>query len=87
MDPTTNSIAYAVVLRHRIHAAIEKKDLDNVVPGRSLWNRLIVFLETFDPVQMRYAGAEWRKLMCYVELIARQLDAVCGALVSFAALY
>lgn len=36
-----------------------------------------MFLETFDPVQMRYAGYEWRKLVDYVEEIARELGSVC----------
>jgi COP9 signalosome complex subunit 3 len=41
-----------------------------------LWNKLVQWLETFDPVQMRYAGNEWRKLVDYVEQIARAMDSV-----------
>jgi hypothetical protein len=37
----------------------------------------VLFLETFDPVQMRYAGQEWRKLVDSVEQIARATGSVC----------
>lgn len=70
LDPTTNAIAYAYTLRHRIEAAT-KRSPDQLRPGDSLWNKLVSFLESFDPVQMRYAGGEWRKLVDYVEVIAR----------------
>jgi COP9 signalosome complex subunit 3 len=76
LDPTTNSIAYAVTLRIRIGAAIERKSLDQLRPGNLLWNKLVLFLESFDPVQMRYAGHEWRKLIDYVEQIARATGTV-----------
>lgn len=36
----------------------------------------MLFLETFDPVQMRYAGAEWKKLVDLVEQIARAVGSV-----------
>ncbi|KAJ4346978.1 uncharacterized protein N0V89_010911 [Didymosphaeria variabile] len=70
LDPTTNAIAYAYTLRHRIEAAI-KQTPDQVRPGGSLWNKLVLFLESFDPIQMRYAGEQWRKLVDYVEVAAR----------------
>jgi len=76
LDPTANSIAYAVTLRIRIGAAIERKNLEQLRPGNSLWNKLVLFLESFDPVQMRYAGHEWRKLIDYVEQIARATGTV-----------
>lgn len=78
LSPSANSIAYAFVLRHRIHPLIDKRNLaDTVKPGGALWNKLVLFLESFDPVQMRYAGPEWRKLVDAVELIARELGSVC----------
>ena len=70
LDPATNSIAYAFTLRHRIEAAI-KKSSDPFRPGVPLWNKLVLFLESFDPVQMRYAGEQWRKLVEHVESTAR----------------
>lgn len=75
LDPTTNAIAYAYALRHRIEAA-NKKSPDQLQPGSSLWNALVLFLESFDPVQMRYAGDQWRKLVDYVEQMARGANAV-----------
>jgi len=38
----------------------------------------VLFLETFDSIQMRYAGHEYKKLVEYVELLARDADSVCG---------
>lgn len=37
----------------------------------------MLWLETFDPVQMRYAGLEWKKLVDLVEQIARVVGSVC----------
>ncbi|KAJ4383205.1 hypothetical protein N0V86_001249 [Didymella sp. IMI 355093] len=71
LNPAVNSIAYAFTLRHRISAAVDKKSTDVVQPGGALWNKLVLFLETFDPVQMRYAGQEYKKLVDYVEPLAR----------------
>jgi COP9 signalosome complex subunit 3 len=70
LNPTVNSIAYAFALRHRISAAVDKKSTD-AVPGGALWNKLVLFLETFDSVQIRYAGQEYRKLVDYAESLAR----------------
>lgn len=71
LDPTVNSIAYAFALRVRIHAAIEKNNTTSLEPRKPLWDKLVLFLESFDPVQMRYAGFEYRRLVEYVEQIAR----------------
>ncbi|KAF1930280.1 uncharacterized protein M421DRAFT_369933 [Didymella exigua CBS 183.55] len=71
LNPAVNSIAYAFALRHRISAAMDKKSSDTVQPGGALWNQLVLFLETFDPVQLRYAGQEYKKLVDYVEPLAR----------------
>lgn len=72
LNPAVNSIAYAFALRHRIATIVEKRNVpDTLKPGGSLWNKLVLFLETFDPVQLRYVGQEWRKLVEYTEQIAR----------------
>jgi COP9 signalosome complex subunit 3 len=77
LNPTVNSIAYAYALRHSLTAALEKKTVpDSLQPGGALWNKLVFFLETFDPVQMRYAGLEWKKLVEFVEFIARSVESV-----------
>ncbi|KAH8724492.1 hypothetical protein GQ44DRAFT_708766 [Phaeosphaeriaceae sp. PMI808] len=75
LDPTFNSIAYAFALRHRIAALVEKRTVpDTLKPGGTVWSQLVKWLDTFDPVQMRYAGQEWRRLVDYVEQIARAID-------------
>lgn len=73
-----NSIAYAFALRHRITAFLEKRSIPDILqPGGALWNKLVLFLETADPVQLRYVGHEWRKLVEYTEQIARATGSVC----------
>jgi hypothetical protein len=37
---------------------------------------MVLFLETFDPVQLRYAGKEWRMLVEYTETMARTSGSV-----------
>lgn len=77
LNPAVNSIAYAFALRHRIATIVEKRNVpDTLKPGGSLWNKLVLFLETFDPVQLRYVGQEWRKLVEYTEQIARAAGSV-----------
>ncbi|KAF1848546.1 uncharacterized protein K460DRAFT_334779 [Cucurbitaria berberidis CBS 394.84] len=72
LNPAVNSIAYAFALRHRITAVVEKRSvLDTLKPGGALWNKLVLFLETSDPVQLRYIGQEWRRLVEFTEQIAR----------------
>jgi COP9 signalosome complex subunit 3 len=78
LNPAVNSIAYAFALRHRISALLEKRSVpDTLQPGGSLWNQLVLFLETADPIQLRYVGKEWRQLVEYTEQIARACDSVC----------
>ncbi|KAF1979970.1 hypothetical protein BU23DRAFT_549136 [Bimuria novae-zelandiae CBS 107.79] len=74
LDPTANAIAYAYTLRHRIEAT-NKRSPEQLQPELPLWNKLVLFLESFDPVQMRYAGGEWKKLVEHVEQIARNVGA------------
>lgn len=45
-------------------------------PGGTLWNSLVLFLETADPVQLRYVGNEWRALVEYTEQIASAFGSV-----------
>ncbi|KAL5120948.1 hypothetical protein ACEQ8H_001136 [Pleosporales sp. CAS-2024a] len=72
LNPAVNSIAYAFALRHRIQATMDKTNMpDALQPGGALWDKLVLWLETFDPIQMRYAGAEWKRLVDSTEQIAR----------------
>lgn len=77
LNPAVNSIAYAFALRHRISAILEKRNVpDTLQPGGTLWNQLVLFLETADPIQLRYVGKEWRYLVEQTEAIARACDSV-----------
>lgn len=48
----------------------------DVQPGGDLWKRAIEFLRVFNPIQVRYAGQEWRRL---VELVANAAQAASKA--------
>lgn len=36
-----------------------------------------MFLETFDSIQMRYAGSEWKKAVDHLGQLARNAGSVC----------
>ena len=80
LDPAVNSIAYLTVLMARLKAYAGKSSIsDFVVPiNCHEWNRIVFFLSKFDPVQIRYAGRDWRSLLecLYNSAIAR--DNVCS---------
>ncbi|KAF2012028.1 hypothetical protein BU24DRAFT_412563 [Aaosphaeria arxii CBS 175.79] len=75
-NPAVNTIAYIFPLQYRIAAAggtfqSPKHVSDQLKPGGALWNKAVNFLENADPIQLRYVGAEWRKLCTYIEQVAR----------------
>lgn len=72
LNPSVNTMAYAYVLRHRIASLLEKRSVpESLKPGGALWGSLVLFFETADAVQLRYVGAEWRRLVEFTEQIAR----------------
>ncbi|ORY13308.1 hypothetical protein BCR34DRAFT_481226 [Clohesyomyces aquaticus] len=78
LNSEVNSVAYIYALQARILAAGDspktpKSIPDHLKPGGTVWNKIERFLETFDPVQIRYVGGEWRKLLEYVERVARAM--------------
>ncbi|KAJ5150976.1 COP9 signalosome complex subunit 3 [Penicillium canariense] len=70
-DPGADSLAYLFLLHAQIHAlqeaSCETVPAGLLPPGR-LWSRMVSYLKAFDPVQVRYAGQEWRQL---VELVGQ----------------
>ena len=81
LNPSANTISYIFALRFRIAALVENPKSQKTIPeqlrpGGSLWNKIVLFLETSDPVQLRYVGAEFRALVGHVEQIARVLGTV-----------
>ncbi|KAH9861608.1 hypothetical protein J1614_011360 [Plenodomus biglobosus] len=72
LNPSVNTMAYAYALRHRISPLMDRKSVpDSLKPGGALWSSLVLFFETADPVQLRYVGQEWRRLVELTEHIAR----------------
>lgn len=70
-------MAYAFALRNRIAALLEKKSVPEALqPGGDLWNQMVLFFETADPIQLRYVGKEWKNLIEYTEEIARGCGSV-----------
>lgn len=81
LDPSVNSLSYLHVLLAQIQAQTEKPRSFRSGPtishpGSSLWKRTVRLLEKFDPIQIRYAGAEWRKLLEYTVRVARVMNQV-----------
>ena len=56
-DPSINSIPYLYTLLAYVQAPNE------LMPGSRIWENASKFLHSFDPIQIRYAGHEWRRLM------------------------
>lgn len=75
-DPVADSLVYLFLLRAQIQA-FQEESRENVpaalLPPGSLWLRIVPYLRAFDPVQVRYAGQEWRQL---VELVAQAAQVV-----------
>lgn len=75
LDPTVNSIAYLTVLSARLKAYAGNSSIsDFIVPiNCHEWNRIVFFLNKFDPVQIRYVGHDLRNLLecLYTSAIAR----------------
>ena len=49
---------------------------DDVLPGGYSWGWAVLFLQEFDPIQMRYAGQEWRDLVHVVSQAALAVSKV-----------
>ncbi|GFG13952.1 conserved hypothetical protein [Aspergillus udagawae] len=71
LNPSLHSVAYLFVFHARVKVLGERLPKD-VQPGGHLWKRAIEFLNVFDPIQVRYAGQEWRRL---IELVANAAQA------------
>ncbi|KAI4135382.1 MAG: hypothetical protein LQ347_000712 [Umbilicaria vellea] len=49
-------------------------------PGGALWLKMVEFMDDFDPIQVRYAGQPWRRLVETVAKVARAVSAPTVAL-------
>lgn len=76
VNPAIHSLSFLFLLRFQIHHIQKRtnRDIpDDLLPGYNLWKHAVRFLRLFDPIQIRYAGHEWRRL---VELIASAAQSV-----------
>ena len=79
LNPSENSIACAIVLSAYVEALQSKagqqlhKDL---LPSGNLFPKIVLFLERFDPVQVRYVGSAFRDLLAVVVQAAEQSSQV-----------
>jgi COP9 signalosome complex subunit 3 len=78
LDPSTQSLAYLHILYAHIEAArsASKASSGSLPPaillGGRLWPRIVAFLQSFDPIQVRYAGNQFRFVVDIVSYGARQ---------------
>ncbi|EAA58307.1 hypothetical protein AN5798.2 [Aspergillus nidulans FGSC A4] len=66
ISPAVHSLSYLYLLRIRIQQLQEKTAVgvpNDLQPGGTLWNQTVKFLRSFDPIQIRYVGHEWRELV------------------------
>lgn len=79
-NPALNSIPYAFALLARVNEAQSAlKSAQNNTPPVDLlplWEKIVLFLENFDPRQVRYLGAETLEIITIAAGLARHLGQV-----------
>ncbi|MCJ1477882.1 hypothetical protein MMC13_006555 [Lambiella insularis] len=73
LDPAINTLPYLYTLLAHIGGSHDSKQTGNSLlkafsAGGQLWQKMLDFVHHFDPVQVRYSGHEWRRLL---ETVAR----------------
>lgn len=80
INPALNSIPYAFALLARINDVqnLQKSAQNNTPPVdlMPLWEKIVHFLENFDPRQVRYIGSETLEIITVVAALARHLGQV-----------
>ncbi|EDN11007.1 predicted protein [Histoplasma mississippiense (nom. inval.)] len=74
LDPSTQTLAYLFVLLSHYQVSQEKTKESlpaKWLPGGEIWRKSVALLEVFDPIQVRYAGQEWRSL---VDMVAKSAE-------------
>ncbi|KAF3492041.1 COP9 signalosome complex subunit 3 [Arthroderma uncinatum] len=82
LDPAKHSLAYLQVLLAYYQISQKPGKLtipDTFQPGGEAWGRALEFFEVFDPIQIRYAGRDFTRL---VETIARIAESVSRPLLA-----
>ncbi|PGH21601.1 hypothetical protein AJ80_03034 [Polytolypa hystricis UAMH7299] len=83
LDPAQHSLSYLFVLLAHFHdsqQATKKSFPDTFQAGSELWSQSMALLKKFDPIQVRYAGHEFKELISIAarsaEIASRPLLAV-----------
>ncbi|KAL8912898.1 MAG: hypothetical protein Q9171_002192 [Xanthocarpia ochracea] len=66
LDPSINTLPFLYVLLAHLSAGKRKA----TTIGSPLWFKALIFLDRFDPVQIRYVGTEFRRLVVCVKDMA-----------------
>lgn len=82
LDPSINTLPYLYVLLAHISSTQGGKQAAGsqdsaLLPGGRLWGPMVHFMEHFDPIQIRYAGNEFSRLINLVEAAANKASLVC----------
>ncbi|KAL8795031.1 MAG: hypothetical protein Q9195_002479 [Heterodermia aff. obscurata] len=77
LDPSINSLPYLYVLVAHINSVSSGKQPSGskntaLLPGGRLWDPMLRFMEHFEPIQIRYGGAEFKRLVVAIEVAARK---------------
>jgi COP9 signalosome complex subunit 3 len=75
INPALNSVPYVYALLANINAF--QNQSSNALDGAILWDKIAVFLENFDPIQIRYVGLEFREVVTHAANLARRSQQVC----------
>ena len=73
LDPSINTLPFLYVLL--AHSNVGKQKAPTI--GSPLWHKALDFLRTFDSVQVRYVGMEFRRLVMFVRDVALAGNKVC----------
>lgn len=75
LDPALDTLPYLYTLHAQLQITLQKTTKGippTLLPGGGLFERLSVFLRSFDPIEVRYAGHQWRFAMEVLADIAQQ---------------
>ena len=82
LNPAIHSISYLHVLLAHVIGPNSKGKSTNISntfgPGGPLWVAMSMFMEQFDPIQIRYSGQDMRKLIEVTFTAATESKQVCS---------
>ena len=75
INPSLNTVPYVFTLLANIDAF--QNEALNALDGEILWLKIVMFLERFDPRQVRYVGSEFSQVVTAAANLARRAQQVC----------